>query len=103
MIICTMHICNMCALCMCAKCIHSAYLYSAHILHIHANNIFLVLRIFCAFFLYFAHIQLPLNNVAYVQIVRAKYSQQYAQNVCSIFVREDYGIEENDSQILHHT
>ena len=93
MIICTMHICSMRVLCVYAKCIHSAYLYSAHILHIckiyiyGAAHILRICPIFCKFFCILHICKLSLSNKLHTCKLCAKYSQQYAQNECSIFVR----------------
>ena len=95
------------ALHMC-KCIHSAYLYSAHILHMCKKYIFgaahitRICPILCKFF--FLHIcKLTLNNKLHTCKLRAKYSQQYVQNVCSIFVRElRHAVRGLHGNIVHH-
>ena len=95
----TMHVCKMhtfCILCI----LHIFCIYAKKYIF-GAAHIPRICPILCKFFCNLHICKLTLNNKLHTCKLRAKYSQQYAQNVCSIFVREVRHLVPVSTKYLH--
>ena len=78
-----MHVYKIHTFCILVFCTYFAYMQKIYIFG--AAHILRICPIFCKFYLHIC--KFTLNNKLHTCVLCAKYSQQYVQNVCSIFVR----------------